>query len=135
MMSASATWPMSSRGGSNGEIERYIGAALEAIWAPVLQEPVPEYLLSAVPVEFGGSFRKDSKAANWQRMGFRFARTVLDMVAPGAMESLEHRRVEHQRRIVERAIRKQGVAWMVTDDPGSGMATRFNGNARDRHRS
>ena len=116
MSSAVCDWPMTGvHCNESSALEQLIGVRLQAIWASIPLEPLPSTLWTAIAslgARAGDAVealkpRPQDQTLGWLRcFGF-----------DGLADWLEHRGQLPQRKMNQRAIRKQGNAWLVVEDP------------------
>ena len=115
MSSAVCDWPMTGVHCSESALEELIGARLQAIWATILLEPLPTTLWTAIALLGGRS--GDAVEALKPRLQGQ-AQSRLRCFGLGCVADwLERRGQLSQQKMNQRAIRKQGNAWLVVDDP------------------
>lgn len=116
MSSAVCDWQMTGvHCNESSALEQLIGVRLQAVWATILVEPLPSTLWTAIALL--GERSDDAAEPLKLRLQVQ-AQSRSWCCGLGRMADWrEHRERLSQRKMIQRAIRKQGNAWLVDEDP------------------
>ena len=114
MQGISTNWALSNVHHDDQALDTLIGAKLRLMWASIPLEPVPREILLATVALFG-----KIHPVFVERHQSYFLFRVMSLIYGSSeklRESREKRARNASRKMIERAIRENGIAWLASED-------------------